>query len=241
MKPWLFISDLHLSPERPEIIALFERFIQDVALQAERLYILGDFLEYWIGDDDKADGLEPVFDALKTLHDSGVDIFFMAGNRDFLVGEKLAERCGFKIIDDPCLVEFNNTPILLMHGDSMCTDDIEYQQFRGMVRNPAWQSDFLAKPIQEREAIARSIRNTSKQANAVKDEVIMDVNPDQVENLMRSKRVKYLIHGHTHRPAIHSLTVDDQPVSRVVLSDWYETGGYLLLSDLNNIKLSNFH
>ena len=133
MREWLFISDLHLAPERPEIIHLFERFVDEIAIHAERLYILGDFLEYWLGDDDKTTGLEGVFNSLNKLNDNGTDVFFMAGNRDFLIGSDLAQKCGFKIIDEPFIENINGQAALLMHGDTLCTDDTAYQSFRSVV------------------------------------------------------------------------------------------------------------
>ncbi len=237
MKPWLFISDLHLSPLRPEILQRFEGFCRNTAIQGERLYILGDFVEYWIGDDNPAIGLERAFDALQALSRHGVRIFFMAGNRDFLVGEQLAQRCGFDIIAEPHIIRFADTDILLMHGDTLCTDDVDYQQFRQMVRNYHWQQQFLAKPLAEREAIARNARDQSQLANTEKDEIIMDVNPQAVTESFRQHKVRYMIHGHTHRPAVHHLDVDGHDATRVVLPDWYESGGYLALSDLNQISL----
>ena len=176
MREWLFISDLHLAPERPEVIHLFERFVDEIAIHAERLYILGDFLEYWLGDDDKATGLENVFQSLRKLNNGGVDVFFMAGNRDFLIGNKLADKCGFKIIEEPFIENINGKNALLMHGDTLCTDDVEYQKFRAMVRNKAWQNEVLAKSLEEREQLAHSLRQQSEQANSEKTEAIMDVN-----------------------------------------------------------------
>jgi UDP-2,3-diacylglucosamine hydrolase len=238
MKPWLFISDLHLSPERPDIIQRFLRFCDSTAADAGRLYILGDFVEYWIGDDNPVHGLQPAFDALQKLAARGLDICFMAGNRDFLIGNQLADRYDFRIITEPCRVHFDNTPLLLLHGDSLCTDDIDYQQFRQMVRDPRWQKQFLAKPLAERESIAQAMRARSRQANADKEEIIMDVNPQAVVDCMREHGVRLLIHGHTHRPAIHEFDIDGQSCQRVVLPDWYECGGYLMLDDLDNIRLA---
>jgi UDP-2,3-diacylglucosamine hydrolase len=240
MKPWLFISDLHLSPERPAIIDLFIRFCNEVAPQAERLYILGDLVEYWIGDDDNAEGLQPAFAALAALAGRGVEIYFMAGNRDFLIGEELATRCNFSIIPDPHLVMLSDQPVLLSHGDSLCVDDVEYQQFRNMVRKPEWQQDFLARPLAEREAIALSMREKSRQATSLKDEIIMDVNQQAVEKMMLEHDTRLLIHGHTHRPAIHRFELAAVEVQRIVLADWYETAGYLCLEDTQAIQLSSF-
>ncbi len=241
MKPWLFIADLHLSPQRPDIIALFQRFCEDIASNAERLYILGDFVEYWIGDDNDASGLQPAFDALAQLSQQGVKLFFMAGNRDFLVGDRLAQRCGFSRLADPAVIHFGAAPILLMHGDSLCTDDAEYQQFRLMVRDPQWQQQFLAKPLAEREAMARAMREHSMQANTEKDEFIMDVNQHAVEQAMQQHGVDFLIHGHTHRPAVHAFETGGRRKQRIVLPDWYDHGGYLALTDLQQLSLQTIH
>ncbi|MGB5518040.1 MAG: UDP-2,3-diacylglucosamine diphosphatase [Gammaproteobacteria bacterium] len=223
----LFISDLHLAPERPEIIRLFQKFVDDIAIQADVLYILGDFLEYWIGDDDKAAGLQPVFNALDHLHQSGTRVRFMHGNRDFLVGKKLASRHYFEIIDDPCIAHMNHQPVLLMHGDLLCTDDIAYQNFRAKVRNRFYQRLFLLLPLSLRERVARSLRDTSEKATSDKSAEIMDVNQHAVENIMREFKTKVLIHGQTHRPGIHEFELDGQKVKRVVLGDWYQHGNYL--------------
>lgn len=236
----LFISDLHLAPERPEIIRLFVRFCEQIADNCETLYILGDFVEYWLGDDDTAAGLQPAFEALRTLADSGCTIHFMHGNRDFLIGEKLAQRCGFDLLPDPALISLDNETVLLMHGDTLCSDDHDYMRFRNMVRNEAFQQDFLAKPLSEREQIAKSLRETSKQASAQKNPEIMDVNQQAVENIMRQHTVRLLVHGHTHRPAIHELVIDGLPCKRIVLGDWYDSGSYLVLDDTAAPELVSF-
>ncbi len=223
----LFISDLHLAPERPQIIDLFTRFVNEIAVKADTLYILGDFLEYWIGDDDRAEGLEPVFAALNALHDAGVRVKLMHGNRDFLIGRKMAKKYHFEIIDDPIVEQLNNTPVLLMHGDLLCTDDVDYQKFRQKVRNRALLRLFLLLPLFIRERIARSLRNTSEKATAMKSDEIMDVNQQAVLDTMREYGVSLLIHGHTHRPAIHEVSVDGHNARRIVLGDWYKDGNYL--------------
>lgn len=241
MREWLFISDLHLAPERPEIIHLFERFVDEIAIHAERLYILGDFLEYWLGDDDKAVGLESTFQSLKKLSDAGVSVFFIAGNRDFLIGHKLAQKCGFKIIDEPFIETIHGQATLLMHGDTLCTDDIAYQSFRAVVRNKAWQDDVLGKSLEEREQLAQSMREQSEQANTEKTEEIMDVNQNAVIETMQTHSVSLLIHGHTHRPAIHEFEIDDHPAKRIVLSDWHDKGGYLRISENTEAELISFN
>ena len=236
----LFISDLHLAPERPGIIRLFEQFVDKVAVQADTLYILGDFLEYWIGDDDKATGLDRVFSALTRLSAAGTRVRLMHGNRDFLIGTRLAKRYGFEIIDDPYPIKFNDTAVLLMHGDLLCTDDIPYQKFRRKVRNPVIQRIFRALPLSVRERIARSLRGTSEKATAYKSEDIMDVNQQAVEITMKDAGARVLIHGHTHRPGIHEFKIDGQSVKRIVLGDWYEDGNYLRINDDKEFELVKF-
>ncbi|MFC1589673.1 UDP-2,3-diacylglucosamine diphosphatase [Pseudomonadota bacterium] len=240
MREWLFISDLHLAPERPEVIQLFERFVDEIAIHAERLYILGDFLEYWLGDDDNAIGLENVFQSLNKLSDAGVSVFFMAGNRDFLIGNELAQKCGFEIIEEPFIENINGHDALLMHGDTLCTDDVEYQQFRAMVRNKAWQQAVLDKSLEEREQLARSMRQQSEQANTEKDVEIMDVNQNAVIETMQKHLVNLLIHGHTHRPAIHEFEINGQAAKRIVLSDWHDKGSYVRVTENTEPELISF-
>jgi UDP-2,3-diacylglucosamine hydrolase len=236
----LFISDLHLAPERPEIIKLFTRFVDEVAKDADNLFILGDFLEYWIGDDDPAEGLDNVFSALQRLHDTNTRVFMMHGNRDFLMGKKLAKRCGFTLIGDPYPLNINSQTALLMHGDLLCSDDIAYQKFRRKARNPIIRALFKRLPLSVREKIAMSLRETSSKETAKKSEYIMDVNQQTVENTMRQFNTSLLIHGHTHRPGIHEFTLDNQPASRIVLGDWYKHGNYLKLNDNNEFELVQF-
>ena len=236
----LFISDLHLAPERPEIIRLFEKFVDDVAVHADTLYILGDFLEYWIGDDDHAAGLEPVFAALKRLHQASTTVKLMHGNRDFLIGKKLAGRFHFELIDDPHREVIDDRTVLLMHGDLLCTDDIAYQNFRRKVRNKTVQRIYLLLPVALRERIARSLRGTSEKATAEKPEDIMDVNQQAVENTIRDRQVDVLIHGHTHRPGIHEIELDGRKAKRIVLGDWYEVGNYLRVNENNEYELVTF-
>lgn len=209
------------------MIRLFEKFVDDVAIHATALYILGDFLEYWIGDDDKATGLQSVFNALDRLHKAGIKVWFMHGNRDFLIGEKLARQHHFEIIDDPHVESMDHQRMLLMHGDLLCSDDIAYQNFRRKVRNRWYQRLFLLMPLSLREHIAKSLRDTSERATADKSAEIMDVNQDAVADAMRNSNVTILIHGHTHRPGIHEFELDGQQVKRIVLGDWYHHGYYL--------------
>ena len=236
----LFISDLHLAPERPEMIRLFEKFVDDVAVHADTLYILGDFLEYWIGDDDKGHGLEPVFAALDRLHQAGTMIRLMHGNRDFLIGQRLARRYHFDIIDDPYRDNFSDQPILLMHGDLLCTDDIAYQNYRRKARSRTVQWIFLLLPLFLRERIAKSLRDTSEKATSDKPADIMDVNQQTVEETMRKAGVNILIHGHTHRPGIDDFELDGKKVKRIVLGDWYKDGNYLRINADNEFELVQF-
>ncbi len=242
MKDLLFISDLHLAPERPQIIELFLRFADEVAAKADELYILGDFLEYWLGDDDPSPSLSPVFDKLIELsekHDTRV--FFMHGNRDFLVGHDLAERCHFSLIsDDSLTIKMQDQDVLLMHGDTLCTDDIEYQKFRQMVRSEQWQQDILSRSLEERIQIAKNLRDQSKKSMTEKEELIMDVNQQETEKTFIDNKVKVIIHGHTHRPAVHRTTVNGQEITRVVLGDWFETGSYLRVNDDSALELQTY-
>lgn len=224
----LFISDLHLTPERPGPADLFRRFLDEVAPQAAALYILGDLFEAWVGDDD----LDLPFHAdiagrLKSLTQAGVPVHFIPGNRDFLAGPALAEATGWTQLPDPSLIDLHATPTLISHGDAYCTDDAPYQAFRQQVRDARWQAEFLAKPLEERRAMARAIRERSEQAKAGKRPTIMDVNAEAVQAAMVQSGARRLIHGHTHRPARHVLQIDGAECERWVLADWYETGAYL--------------
>jgi UDP-2,3-diacylglucosamine hydrolase len=241
MKDIVFISDLHLAPERPQIIDLFIRFTEEIAADADCLYILGDFLEYWLGDDDPATSLTPVFEKLIEINERhSTDIFFMHGNRDFLVGKRLAAHCHFNLIDDPHKIKIRDKDALLMHGDTLCTDDIEYQKFRQMVRSPKWQQQILSKPLEERIEIAKSLREKSQQSTSVKEEYIMDVNQDATDKAFIDNHVDLIIHGHTHRPAIHHRTVNGRDTTRIVLGDWYNTGSYLRITDSSPFTLQTY-
>jgi len=241
MKDIIFISDLHLAPERPEIIDLFIRFVNDVASTADTLYILGDFLEVWWGDDDPAIGYQGIFQCLADLaNKKNTEIFLMHGNRDFMIGDLLAERCHFKIIDDPLKIEIQGRDALLMHGDTLCTDDIQYQQFRQMVRNPEWQQQALSKTLEERLQLAKNIREQSKKSTNEKHEYIMDVNQEATDKAFIDNHVDLIIHGHTHRPAIHHKTINGIDTTRIVLGDWYETGSYLRINDSSPLALQTY-
>jgi len=227
----LFISDLHLSAERPDITALFIRFLNNEARQAEALYILGDLFEAWLGDDMVLPEYTDAIAAMKALSNSGVPVFIMHGNRDFLLGEKFTEMSGASLLEDPTHIDLYGKPTLLLHGDTLCTDDVEYQKFRTMVRNPAWQQQMLALSPQERLKLAKEYREMSQAETGNKAEDIMDVNQQTLEQMMQSKGIYHMIHGHTHRPAIHDLKIDTQPAKRIVLGDWYEQGSVLVCDE----------
>lgn len=234
----LFISDLHLTEERPKIIALFRTFLREEAAQADALYILGDLFEAWLGDDAVLPSMQPVLGELSTLTKKGVPVFVMVGNRDFLLGEQFEKTTGCKLLPDPSVINLCGLDTLLMHGDTLCTDDVDYQAFRKQVRNHAWQSAVLAKSIDERIAMAREARAESKARTQEKSEDIMDVNADAVSEAFRKHNISRLIHGHTHRPAIHQLTVDNKPVTRIVLGDWYDHSSVLRICG-KNVELSD--
>lgn len=225
----LFISDLHLSPDSPATTERFLSFLQGPAGETRRLFILGDLFEAWIGDDDLASPLPAtVVQALRKQADSGLDIWVMHGNRDFLLGPAFCAAAGGKLLAEPSLIDLYGTPTLLLHGDSLCTDDQGYQAFRAQVRNPAWQQAVLARPLDERRAMAAQMRDQSMVAKDGKSMVVMDVNAEAVTAAFREHGCSRMIHGHTHRPARHDHEVDGRECERWVLPDWYETGGYLL-------------
>ncbi|MGA7802826.1 MAG: UDP-2,3-diacylglucosamine diphosphatase [Gammaproteobacteria bacterium] len=222
-----FISDLHLDPGRPAITGLFLDFLAGPARSCQTLYILGDLFEAWVGDDDQSPTLQPVLDGLHACTAAGLPVFVMTGNRDFLIGDGFAARTGCRLLSDPTIIDLYGEPTLLMHGDTLCTDDREYQQFRQLVRDPAWQREFLAKPLDERRRMAAGLRETSRQRIAHKPAQIMDVNGNAVLSALREHGVRRLIHGHTHRPATHEFDLDGAAATRIVLGDWYEQGSVL--------------
>lgn len=234
-----FISDLHLQDDQPALLAGFLAYLDGQANNAENLYILGDLFEFWIGDDVQTHTSEQVANALYARAQSGLKTFFLAGNRDFLVGEAYAERCGMTLLTEPQPITLAGQKTLLMHGDELCTDDEKYQQFRQMVRNPDWQKAFLSMPVAQRLQMAGQARTESQHANASKDSFIMDVNPDAVSATMTAHDVTILIHGHTHRPARHALTLGGRVCERIVLGDWGTTG-WVLTADQQQLSLSEF-
>lgn len=230
MPDTLFISDLHLDPGRPAITALFLDFLANRASSSNALYILGDLFEAWIGDDDISPLSQVVCNGLKSCALAGTAVYVMHGNRDFLLGPSFAERCCCTLLDDPACIDLYGTPTLLMHGDLLCTDDTEYMAFREKVRNPHWQQALLSKTLDERRQMAQAMRASSREQTSGKAESIMDVNKGTVVRVMAENNVQHLIHGHTHRPAIHALQVSGRPAQRIVLGDWYEQGSVLVCS-----------
>ncbi|MDG2288903.1 MAG: UDP-2,3-diacylglucosamine diphosphatase [Woeseiaceae bacterium] len=220
----LFISDLHLEAGRPEIGEQFLSFLGDEARDAEALYILGDLFEVWLGDDDPNPYYTSMKMAIRELTDSGVPVFFMHGNRDFTIGEIFSGETGVEILDDPVIVDLYGQSVLLSHGDALCTDDVQYQQVRAMTRNPEWQTMMLAKSIEERIAFSIQARKDSMaHSNSVSAE-IMDVNLEAVVATLRQHGTSIMLHGHTHRPAIHDVDLGNRLATRIVLGDWFEQG-----------------
>ena len=233
-----FISDLHLQPGRPELESAFYQFLDTHIQAGETLYVLGDFFDSWIGDDED----DPFYLGIKTrLRDASnrATTYFMHGNRDFLIGEKFAADTGMKLLPDPQLIQLNSENILLMHGDSLCIDDTEYMQFRQQVRGDAWQQHILSLPLQQRRLIAADLRAKSKSMTSLKAEDIVDVNQAEVERVLKTHGVKTLIHGHTHRPKRHCFSLDGLDAERIVLGDWDKTGWYLKYE--NGFELVEFN
>ena len=226
MSQTLFVSDLHLDKERPHIIVAFCRFLDEIK-DTDALYILGDLFEFWIGDDDPAIDLEPVIQSLTKLCSSGTPVYFVHGNRDFLIGKTFALKTHCKILPEEAIVNLYGTPTLIMHGDTLCTDDISYQKYRAKIRNKWIQKILLLLSVRQRQKIAERLRNKSVSATNEKRPEIMDVNQNTVEYTMLAHGVQCLIHGHTHRPAIHKFTLNDKSYKRIVLGDWYEQGSVL--------------
>lgn len=223
----LFISDLHLDPQRPDTTRLLLEFLATRARTAAEVYILGDLFEAWVGDDDDSPlGLQ-VIAALRACVDAGTPIRVMHGNRDFLLGETFARQSGCGLLTDPAVLDLYGVPTLLMHGDLLCTDDSDYAAFRRQVRSRDWQQAFLARPAAERRRLAMQMRDASRSEMQRKPDSFMDVNSGVVIRLMTAHRVLRLIHGHTHRPAVHDITIRGQPAQRWVLGDWYARGSYL--------------
>ena len=220
----LFVSDLHLEAGRPEIGDQFLAFLAGEASRADALYILGDLFEVWVGDDDPNTHYAVIKQALRELVDNGVTTYFMHGNRDFMIGDVFARETGVRILSDPYPVDFYGDKVLLSHGDALCIDDVQYQNARRITRDPEWQAMMLAKPLAERLTIAKHLRAESIAHGATIDQSITDVNQDEVLRVVRDHGVDVLLHGHTHRPAVHAIDLGDRVAKRIVLGDWYEQG-----------------
>jgi UDP-2,3-diacylglucosamine hydrolase len=228
----LFIADLHLSESRPAANESFFRFIEEKAPTAASLYILGDLFEYWIGDDDIQHPFHSVIAGfLLRLSTSGVRVFVMHGNRDFLMTRRFCEATGAALLPDPAIVHAGGVQTLLMHGDTLCLDDTDYQEWRRIARSPDWQREFLAKPLAERRSLILGLREQSRKAIRQKAAADMDVNESAVRNAFEEHGVSRLVHGHTHRPGHHILEVGGRRCERWVLPDWYGPGGYLEIDD----------
>ncbi|MDH3645220.1 MAG: UDP-2,3-diacylglucosamine diphosphatase [Gammaproteobacteria bacterium] len=232
----IFVSDLHLDAKRPEIGKQFLAFLEHTAPAADVVYILGDLFESWVGDDDPQPEKYRVADALRKLSGGGTPCYFMCGNRDFLVGNDFAANAGLGLLEDEVVIEIHGQQVLLMHGDSLCTDDLEYQAFRKMVRDADWQHQFLALPLEKRLATAAEARRRSIAHNAEVPETIMDVSQQAVVEVLQKHGVATLLHGHTHRPAVHEFLLDGKPAKRIVLGDWYDQGS-IVTWDQNGPRL----
>ncbi len=227
----LLISDLHLEEQRPDITRAFLHFLQTRARQAEALYILGDFFEVWVGDDGMSPFQHDIARALRELSDAGTRIFLMHGNRDFLIGRAFCREAGCTLLKDPSIVHFNGEPVLLMHGDSLCTLDVGYMKLRRLLRNPLSLFILRNLPLTTRRKLARKLRSESRAQTRMKAREIIDVTPDEVPRIMAEHGVRTLIHGHTHRPAEHALEVNGQSARRIVLGDWDSQGWALQIDE----------
>jgi UDP-2,3-diacylglucosamine hydrolase len=234
----LFISDLHLQESHPRTAEAFFRFLAGRAAHARQLYLLGDIFEYWAGDDDLGSPFhQRVVDALRSLSDAGVEIFWIAGNRDFLVGAGFARAAGLTLLAEPHIATIGGQRVALVHGDAECTGDTKYMEFRAQVRQPAWQQQFLAMPLAQRKAIIAGLREGSREAHTTKSYEMMDVTPDAVDALFATTGVDVIIHGHTHRPALH----EQDGRRRYVLPDWeldteHERGGWIAIDERGQIS-----
>ena len=220
----LFISDLHLEAERPDIGKHFLQFLEGDAREAEELYILGNLFEAWVGDDDPNTHYFTIKRALRKLVDSSVPIFFMHGDRDFLVGNGFASETGVKILKDPYKLTMYGRKVLLSHGDKLCTDDVQYQKIRKMTHDPEWQAKMLKRPLKDRLRISEEARRQSLEQTLNMSKEITDVNQGAVVEIMRKNNAEVLLHGHTHRPAVHEVDLGGRKGKRIVLGDWHKQG-----------------
>ncbi|MBP9643951.1 MAG: UDP-2,3-diacylglucosamine diphosphatase [Budvicia sp.] len=236
----LFIADLHLSEHEPAITAGFLDFLQREAIHADALYILGDLFEAWIGDDDPNPLHTQVAQALAELHSHNVPCYFIHGNRDFLLGKRFAKKCKMTLLPEQLVINVYGESVLILHGDTLCTDDPGYLRFRQYMHNPIIQAIYLALPLFVRQKIASKLRNESTMTNRTKSSVMMDVNPLAVIAKLKENHVYKVIHGHTHRPAIHDMPINGRLSQRVVLGAWHENGSVLRIKPNNSIELATF-
>jgi UDP-2,3-diacylglucosamine hydrolase len=222
-----FIADLHLAQNRPDITACFLSFLKNDAPQAQALYILGDLFEYWIGDDDDSPFILAISQAIKSLSEQGCRVYFIHGNRDFLLGHRFAKQSGMELLPEITLIDLYGQPVVIMHGDTLCTQDVAYQAFRKKSRSWWWQAMIKSLPLFVRRKIANNYRHQSASATAMKSQEIMDVTPSEVIRCLEQHQSQLMIHGHTHRPAVHDVKANNQKAQRIVLGDWYEQGAWL--------------
>ncbi|MDD9174820.1 UDP-2,3-diacylglucosamine diphosphatase [Aliivibrio finisterrensis] len=234
----LFISDLHLSPLRPDITDCFLDFMNTEAIHAEKLYVLGDLFEFWIGDDDNSPFNVVIKEAFKALTQHGVKCYFIQGNRDFLLNKRFCKETGVQLLADHTVININNEKVLIMHGDTLCIDDIKYQEFRAKVHQPWLQWVFNRIPLFIRQRIVKNVQDKIKEKKQHKKLTIMDVTQSEVERVMRQEGVKRLIHGHTHRPNVHTFNHNSEEMTRIVLGDWYTQGSILEFKN-NKYTLQN--
>jgi UDP-2,3-diacylglucosamine hydrolase len=235
----LFIADLHLSSTHPEITDGFFYFIEQYASKADKLYVLGDLFDFWIGDDDNSPFSRSIIDAFQTLTHSGVDCYFIHGNRDFLIGNRFSQESGVTLLPQETKIDLYGTPTLILHGDTLCQDDVKYQEFRKKVHQPWLQKLFLCVPLLLRKKIVSSVQKKTRQDKQTKALNIMDVTESEVKKVMNTYQVPLMIHGHTHRPFEHTVDLDNAKGKRVVLGDWYRNG-YALAFDETGEKLITF-
>ena len=233
-----FIADLHLAQNRPDITACFLSFLQNDAPKAEVLYILGDLFEYWVGDDDDSSFILEISQAIKKLSKLGCKIYFIHGNRDFLLGKRFAKQSGMELLPEITLIDLYGKPVVIMHGDTLCTRDVGYQKFRKKSRSWWWQAIIKSLPLSVRRKIANNYRDQSASATAMKSQDIMDVTESEVVDCLSQYQSQLMIHGHTHRPDIHEIVVSNQAAQRIVLGDWYEQGAWLKATP-DSIELMN--
>lgn len=222
-----FLSDMHITEQRPDITAALLNFLAGPGAQADAIYLLGDVFDYWIGDDYITEPAQQLKQSLNKLHHSGVKLYFVAGNRDFLINRRFAKETGCKLLAAHTVIDLYGQPVLIMHGDTLCTLDVNYQNFRKKSRTWWWQLLMRNLPLTTRLNYVKKLKARSKSEKSMKSEQIMDVTQEEVEHQMRLHQVQYLIHGHTHRQAIHRFELDHKPAQRIVLGDWYQAGSVL--------------